>query len=164
MNWGIFTKDESGLKINNIIKKIFPLLTIAAFLPVFFVLLMNPPNLNFSPQANQEPELGVWLEPASVISKAGMEVELTVHASINDNSVTIPALTIMLLPDQSLVLDKTDLSTAVSFNGKTTLGKVKIVATQNGEFKLHIPEEGVKVEGLTKPIKIKTASTNVIVR
>jgi hypothetical protein len=175
MNWSIFTKKENWTRHNpvfsdvnkvvTVIKKIIPLLILATFLPIFYGFLINPPSFNYSSQAEQIPELDIWLEPANVLTTIDKNVEFTVFARFDNNSKVIPGLEMELSTSPYLLLDKSKLSTFTSFSGKTTLGKVIVKATQNGEYQLSIPENSVSLIGPSiGTIKLNTAPASMVVR
>jgi hypothetical protein len=174
MDFHFFTHKEDGFKpdpvvadtkqVIKIAKNLLPVLFLAIFLPVFYGLVANPPQLKFLSHAGQNLELRIWLEPANVLTVKGHEVELTAFALFDNDSTNIPALKIKLSPDSSLSLDKAEISTFTSFSGKVSLGKIKVTPSASGEYKVTIPESGVVITGIEGPVKIVTAPASLTVR
>jgi hypothetical protein len=146
------------------IKKILPVLFLVAILPVTYGFFIKPNLINFSPQADQIPQLSVWFEPANVIVKKGEEVELTAYAEFEGGTKVINKLNVKLEPDPFLNIEPLNLDLSTPFRGKVVLGKVRATSNISGKYSLSIPNNAITVTDSDIVPEITTSPVTLTVK
>jgi len=148
-------------KFLSITKKLFPVLIIAALLPLFIFFVFDPPGFSFSPRATEEAELRLWIEPANIISSPGREVNMKVMALYENSTKVIPGVGVKVSTD--LVLTNKDLIVeyGLPFSGKVTVGEISFMPQEVGEYSVFINEGEVYYLESAEVDKIITAPATI---
>ena len=144
-------------KFLSITKKLFPVLIIAALLPLFIFFVFDPPGFSFSPRADEETELRLWIEPANIFSSPGREVNVKVMALYENDSKVIPGVEIEVSSEPFLSNKGLNLEYGLPFSGKVVVGEVSFVPQKVGEYSVFIDESNVSYLKSAKVDKIITA-------
>ena len=147
----------------SITRKLFPVLVIAALLPLFIFFVFDPPGFNFSPRADEEVELRLWIEPANIISSPGREVNVKVMALYENDSKVIPGVRVEVSTEPALTNKGLILEYGLPFSGKVVVGEVSLVPQEVGEYSVFINESEVSYLESSEVDKIIIAPATITV-
>lgn len=149
-------------KTMGFLRRLLPVFLLAAILPAVLYFVSMPPDLRFSPRADSESELRIWLEPAQVISSPNRQVTLSVKALFESESLLIPSITVVAESDGLEVGNK--LEYLRPFKGQVELGEMTITTSESGSFVVDIPTEKVEITAFTAPLTIITSPARIQVK
>ena len=150
-------------KFLSITKKLFPVLILAAVLPLFIFVVFDPPGFSFSPRAGEEAELRLWIEPANVISSPDREVSLKVMALYENDSKVIPGVKVEVSTEPALLNKGSNLEYILPFSGKVVVGEISFVSQEVGEYSVFINESEVSYLESAEVDKIITAPATITI-
>jgi hypothetical protein len=117
--------------------------TVAAFLPVVLLGVMNKDKLILSSQADTATDLRIWIEPARVYVKSGQKLQLEVYGSYLDKNKLIPMVKTQLEIPEGIRASQTEINYKEAFAGRTLLGVIEVTAIKRGTYEININSDAV---------------------
>lgn len=149
---------KAGLAL---LRRLSPVLLLAATLPFLLALVLSPQQISFLTRANSEPELSIWFEPSRVRASDGYEVEISVWARFSEDNLTIPEISFPIRARGSVLIRDSEIKYNRPFSGKTRLGSVFVRYEGDQEAGLFIDKSDIKIEPFGRPIEILTGTATL---